>query len=207
MIIGAGGHAKVLVAALRGTGREIIGLVDTDPSIHGAKVLDANVVGDDTAVFGHASDDVELVNGVGFTSRSSSRQQVFLRFTADGYSFAGVIHPSSVVETEVSMGEGVQIQAGAIVQPGSRLGANCIINTGARVDHDCNVGDHAHIGPGAILCGDCQIGTGSLIGAGAVVLPGRKIGAGVLVGAGAVLIEDVGDNQTVVGIPGRRNGS
>ena len=98
------------------------------------------------------------MNGVGSARSTANRQDVYDRFTREGYCFATVIHPSAIVAPEVQIKDGVQIMAGAILQPGSRIGSNAIVNTGAIVDHDCIVGEHAHIAPGAVLSGGVHVG-------------------------------------------------
>ncbi len=94
-------------------------------------------------------------------------------------SFETVIHPSAVIAPEVHIDDGVQVMAGAIVQPGSWLGENVIINTGARVDHDCTIDAHAHVAPGVTLSGNVHVGNGAHIGAGATVIQGIKVGTPV----------------------------
>jgi UDP-perosamine 4-acetyltransferase len=160
-------------------------------------------LGDDTVILGYAFDKVRLVNGVGSIDSTARHRAVFEGFVEKGYSFENVIHPSAVVSLDVYLGEGVQIMAGAVLQPGIRLGDNVIVNTGARVDHDCQVDSHAHIAPGATLSGHIHIGSGAHIGTGATIIQGVTIGAGCIVGAGAVVVDDVPEGITVVGVPAR----
>ena len=117
--------------------------------------------------------------------------------------FTNAIHPSAVVSTQSSIGEGNMILHGSILQAQARIGNHCIVNTGARIDHDCVIGDYVHIAPGAVLCGVVTVGEGSFIGAGSVIIPGKKIGAWATIGAGAVVISDVPDRAVVVGNPAR----
>jgi UDP-perosamine 4-acetyltransferase len=199
IIIGGGGHAKVLLSALQLTEQKVLGFVDLKLSL--PPLLGVRHLGDDSAAFTHAPDGVRLVNGVGSISSTVNRQAVYDRFAQKHYCFARVIHPSAVVAPEVQIDEGVQIMAGAVVQAGSRLGANAIVNTGARVDHDCIIDAHAHIAPGVTICGGVSVGAGAHIGAGATVIQGIHIGKGSVVGAGALVIRDVPPGTKVVGIP------
>lgn len=199
IVIGGGGHAKVLVSTLLLCQRRVLGFVD--PNLALPPLLGISNLGNDSAVFNHPPDKVELVNGVGSVGCSRNRQDVYDRFVERQYRFATVIHPSAVVAPEVEIQNGVQIFAGAVVQAGSRLGVNVIINTGARVDHDCIIESHAHVAPGATLCGAVHVGSGAHIGAGATVIQGVRIGAGSVVGAGTLVIRDVAQGVTVVGVP------
>jgi len=203
IIIGAGGHAKVLINALRDCGADIIGALDADPGLHGSEVLGVAVLGDDTAISGHAPGGVYLVNGIGSVSRPDARKAAFERFTGKGYEFAGVTHPSAVVARDVAVGPGSQIMAGCVVQPGAVIGADCIINTRAGIDHDSTIGDHVHIAPGATLCGNVRVGDCSHVGSGATVIQNAVIGAGCVVAAGATVVGNVAGGTTVFGNPAR----
>jgi sugar O-acyltransferase (sialic acid O-acetyltransferase NeuD family) len=198
IIVGAGGHAKVVLEALRRCGTEILGLVDRDPEKTGKSLLGAPVIGGDDAIAEYAPHDIRLTIGLGPISQ---RRKLFDAFKDQSYEFANVIHPAAVVSDSAKLGEGVQIMAGAIIQADARIGDNVIINTGASVDHDCVIGGHVHIAPGATLAGGVQIGAGSLVGAGSTILENVSVGANCAIAGGAVVISDVADNETVAGVP------
>lgn len=203
VVLGSGGHASVLVDALKASSVEISGMVDADPARHGQSVLGVPVIGDDEELTRRKHGDVLLVNGLGSVGSTARRTDIFKRFKTAGYSFASVIHPSAVVASDVRLGEGAQIMAGAVVQTGCIIGSNVVINTGATVDHDCVIGDHAHIASGVTLSGGVKVGDGAHIGAGATAIQYISIGAGVVVGAGAVVVSNVPDGVTVTGVPAR----
>jgi sugar O-acyltransferase (sialic acid O-acetyltransferase NeuD family) len=117
--------------------------------------------------------------------------------------FGRAIHPSAIVASSASIGEGTVLLHGSIVQPNARIGRHVLINTAASVDHDCVVEDFAHISPHATLSGHVRVGEGTHIGAGAVVIPKITIGRWCRVGAGAVVISDLPDHCTAVGNPAR----
>ncbi|MGA7138866.1 MAG: acetyltransferase [Terriglobales bacterium] len=201
IVIGGRGHAKVLVSTLLLCRRSILGFVDLNPTA--PPLLGVRCLGSDAAVLLHAPGDVRLVNGVGCTGSTASRRAIYDRFTHEGYYFATVIHPSAIVAPEVHIEDGVQIMAGAILQPGSSVGSNAIVNTGAIIDHDCVVGAHAHIAPGAVLSGAVHVDSGAHVGTGACIIQGVSIGAASVVGAGAVVIKDVSPGVTAVGVPAK----
>ncbi len=201
IVIGGGGHAKVLISTLLLQNRNVLGFVDVKPSL--PPILGVTRLGDDSVVFLHPSDQVRLVNGVGSIDSTALRQTVYETFRKRQYTFDTVIHPSAVIAPDVQIDDGVQIMAGVVVQPGSRLGANAIINTGSRIDHDCLIEAHAHVAPGVTLSGNVQIGRGAHIGTGASVIQGVKVGVRSIIGAGAVVIDDVPEGVTVVGVPAK----
>lgn len=203
IILGAGGHAKVLIDALLASSAVLAGVVDPDPELAGATILGVPVLGGDDVVREFPPPEVRLVNGLGSVGLPIKRQQLFNRFKALGYSFASVIHPSAVIALDVVLGEGSQIMAGAVIQPGCRIGDNVIINTRASVDHDCVTGDHVHVAPGVTLSGGVQLGAGSHVGTGVTVIQGVVIGNDCLVAAGAVVTKDVIAGTKVRGVPAR----
>lgn len=206
IILGGGGHAKVLAEALRAGGVTVLGMTDADPAKRGTAVLGVPVLGTDAELERHGPGSVLLVNGLGSVEQTAGRAALFDAFKAQGYAFATVVHPSAVIAADVKLGEGTQVMAGAIIQPGTTVGRNSIVNTGAVVDHDCAVGDHVHIAPGATLSGTVCIGNRAHVGTGATVIQGIAVGSGCLVAAGAVVVEDVPDGASVRGVPARTRG-
>lgn len=203
IILGAGGHAKVLIDILKSQSVNIIGITDSDPSKVGKNILDVPVIGDDAVIETYNNDSIELVNGIGMIANERKRQQIFDNFKKQGYSFASVIHHSVVLSSGVELSEGIQIMAGAIVQPGCKIGTNSIINSRACIDHDSIIDSHVHVAPGVILSGEVLIGSGTLVGSGATIIQGVKVGENAIVAAGAVVVRDVPDGATVMGVPAK----
>ncbi|MBF0093234.1 MAG: acetyltransferase [Alphaproteobacteria bacterium] len=203
IVLGAGGHAKVLVATLRRLNIPVIGCVVADPALETAAVLGAPILGGEDELARHDNASIDLVNGLGMLRPGSARMQLHGEWARRGWRFARVVDPTAVVGPEVEIGEGAQIMAGAVIQPGCRIGVSTIVNTRAGVDHDCRIGDHVHIAPGATLSGGVTVGDGSHLGTGCVVIEGLRIGRGCLIAAGAVVVADVADGATATGIPAR----
>lgn len=205
IVLGAGGHAKVLVEALLATSAVIAGIVDSDRALTGTKLLGVPVLGGDEVIEEFPPSKILLVNGLGSVGLPLRRQQLFERYITSGYDFATVVHPSAVVASDVVLCNGSQIMAGAVIQPGSRVGCNVIINTRASVDHDCIIGDHTHIAPGVTLSGGVTVGASSHIGTGATIIQQIAVGSCSMVAAGAVVIHDVPENSVVMGIPAKES--
>jgi UDP-perosamine 4-acetyltransferase len=207
IVLGAGGHAKVVVAALQSAGDTVLSCTDVDPAKHGSTLLGVPVIGPDRSVFETPPDQVFLAMGIGMGKSKDllvylTRRLTIARAMADrGYRFKAIVHPSAFVSAECQLNDGAQVMAGAIIQPGCRIGSMAIINTRASIDHDCMIGEGAHIAPGATLGGEVRVGAGTLVAIGAVVLPGIVIGAGSIVGAGAIVLRDVAPGKLVAGLP------
>jgi UDP-perosamine 4-acetyltransferase len=204
LIIGAGGHAAVVLDVLRAAGANTLGFADRNPALHGTNVRGIPVIGGDEEVFErHPPDRVMLANGVGGNRVTEERRAVFERFSGRGYRFITLLHPSAVVSPSAMVSAGAQVMAGAVLQPSVTIGPNAIINTRASVDHDCSIGGHVHVAPGAVLSGGVHVGDGAHLGAGCVVIQGIRIGELALVAAGAVVVRNVPALGRVAGNPAR----
>jgi UDP-perosamine 4-acetyltransferase len=198
VVLCAGGHARVIIEALRSRGIAAAALTDSDPARKGTVMSKVKIIGNDDAVTAMPAASTELANGLGNrATRGSSglagRRGLFDRFRALGYRFPVITHATSVLASDAELGVGAQVLATAVVQPAAVIGRNVIVNTGAIVEHDCRVGDHSHIAPGAVLCGNVTVGALVHVGAGATVLNGVRIGDGAVVAAGAVVATNVPD--------------
>lgn len=203
LVLGAGGHAVVVIAALIESGASIAGILDPDKALHGQSILGIGVLGDDQLIEQWGASDILLVNGIGGTDNTRQRRMIFEKFRAQGYSFSTVVHPAAVISRECNIAEGAQVMAGAVIQPRSRIGENTIINTRTGIDHDCDIAAHVHIAPGATLSGGVSVGAEAMIGAGATVIQSMIIGHGALVAAGATVTENVAPEARVAGTPAR----
>lgn len=196
-ILGAGGHAKVVLAAVLASPRRQVAIFDD-----AARTSDASVLG--IAIASPLPDQAswDAVRAVGHIAIGSNATRALLarRIAA---TWESVAHPSAIIAPDVIYGSGTFLATRAVIHPGARLGSHCIVNTGAIVEHDCVVGDFSHVAPGAVLAGGVTVGSGVLVGAGVVVRPNITIGDNAICGAGAVVVEDVPAGATVIGVPAR----
>lgn len=203
LVLGAGGHAKVVIDAALRAGRTVVGILDDDPNKQGRSFVGVSVVGSMNDLHAFAAEAAEFVVAVG---DNDLRKRLHMRSIEARLSPSSVVHPLACVAESAVIGSGSVLFAGAIVNPDARIGRGVIVNTGASIDHDCVVEDWVHIAPGVAICGAVRIGEGTLVGVGARVLPGVSIGRGCLVAAGAVVCCDLPDYARVAGVPARPMG-
>ncbi len=203
ILIGAGEHARVLIDVLRLLDREALYITDFNTDLHGKTIHGIQVAGGDELVLEHEPDKVLLINAVGSVQVPTARREVFERFTAKGYTFSQVVHPSAVIAPTARIEPGAQVMAGCVIQPNAAIGRNALINTNASVDHDCVIGPHTHVAPGVTLSGNVHVGHSTHIGTGATVIHAIRIGDEVVVGAGASVVRDLPDGVTAVGVPAK----
>ena len=189
ILIGGGGHSRVLAELIRMSGEyEIMGILDSGLEA-GAAVSGITVLGNDELLPGLNVNGIKnACIAVGSIKDNTKRKELYELARSSGFYVPHLIHPRAVVsKTDTDISEGVQIMAGAMVQAGSVIGENTIINTGAIVEHDCTIGRNVHICPGAVVCGGSSIGDNSFIGAGATVIQGIEISNDTAVRAGALV--------------------
>ena len=199
-LLGAGGHARVLIDAIRAEGRYVlVGALDDDTSRHDDHI-DGVPIRD--AISAAALRRQRVERAIIAIGNNEVRAAIARRL--DGLvEWGHVVHPQAHVAAKVIFHEGTVILAGAVVQTGTRVGRHVIINTSASVDHDNSVDDFAHVAPGAHLGGHVCIGEGSLVGIGSTVVNGRSVGRWCTLGAGAVAVADIPDEVIAVGVPAR----
>jgi UDP-perosamine 4-acetyltransferase len=205
ILLGAGGHAKVIVDCVRSTRiAEIVGILDSNPQRWGHDILGVPVLGNDELLPKLKQRGVShFVVAIAATGNNGLRETLFLGALNAGFGPLNVFHSTAICSPSAHIGEGAQLLPGCILNAGATVGRNVIINTGAIVEHDCVVDEHSHIGPGARLAGHVEIGCRSFIGMGACVRQGVKVGCDSVIGAGAVVVKDVPDGVVVTGVPAR----
>lgn len=198
IIIGASGHGKVVADVAQNLDySHHICFLDDDGEL--SECGGFPVVGKSCEAKGYIGK-ADIFVAVG---NPSTRQQVQEWLYNLGAEFPVLCHPKAVIGTNVEIGAGTVIMAGAVINPSSRIGRGCIINTCASVDHDCQIEDYVHVSVGAHLAGAVHVQMRTWIGAGAVINNNIDISRDSMIGAGAVVIKDIERPGTYVGVPAK----
>lgn len=196
IIIGAGGHAKVIAD---------IALANLAQSI---SFWDDYKSGDHCSFPIITKEQLDLENSKHFyilgMGDLNIRKKVLAELEDMAINLATLIHPSSTISSSASLGDGTVVMPRAVLNADCCIGRHTVLNTSCVVEHDCWIGDNVQIAPGAVLGGGVKIGEHALIGLGAKILPGTTIGSDVIVGAGAVVVKDIPSGSVVVGNPARK---
>ena len=203
VVIGGGGHAKVLVSVLKKLAWDVVGY--TDPEERGV-ILGVPRLGDDAvlAELLRTHGRCAAIIGLGKIDTSPRRALLLERVEAIGFAVPVVVSPQAVVNDEVALGLGTAVFDGAVVNSGTLTGRGCIINTNSTLEHDCRLGDNVHVASGATVSGGVTIGNNCMIGVGAMVVQGVSICDDCLVGAGAAVVRDIETPGTYAGVPAER---
>lgn len=200
ILIGAGGHGRVIADIAKKNGYTEIAFLDDNAER--VQCEDYKVLGRVDTAANYA--DCDFVVSIG---NAAVRQRLQEWLEAAGLSVIALVHPRAVVADGVEIGRGTVIMAGAVVNPGAKLGCGCIVNTCSSVDHDCTVDDYVHVSVGANVSGTVRIGKRTWIGAGATVINNVSITEDCMIGAGAVVIADISESGTYVGVPAKKRKS
>jgi|SRR5579872_405365 len=197
IILGAGGHAKVVLSSILAMGYAIEGLLDDDSRLWNKKILGYPVLGPITQLNGKPGQ--SAVMGIG---DNVIRKKIVLGYP--DVNWQTIIHPTVLKDPSAKIGKGTVIFAGVIIQPDVLVGEHCIINTGATIDHDCILEDYAHLGPGVNLAGGVQIGEGSTMGINSSVIPYKNVGAWSTIGGGSIVVNHLPSHIVALGIPAKQ---
>lgn len=197
LVLGAGGHAAVVIDILRQLNCTVLGLVakeqpEANPVFEGLTLYSS-----DDDVLSFDKDSILLVNAIGSLPGQEIRFKVHHKFKQLDYHFMTVVSPQAIVSDYATLSEGVQVMPGTIVNVNSFIGEGTILNTGSIIEHDCVIGKHNHIAPGAVLSGSVVTGDYVHIATGAKVIQGIQIGDRALVGAGATVTKNLESNKTL----------
>ncbi len=206
VIVGGGGHARCILAALEAQGvYRIAGVLDGHKSV-GTPIYSAcKVLGDWSPASIQALQADGVTHAIVAIGDNSTRERIAAELLAawQGLQFAVCVHPSATVSPSAQLGEGTVVLPGAIVHVDAKVGRHCIVNTRASLDHDGTMGDFSALAPGATLSGSVSVGRGAWIGAGAVIIHGKAVGEHTVVGAGAVVVRDLPPLVVAYGSPAK----
>ena len=195
IIIGAGGHSKVVYDIAKSLGHNVIGFLDDDTS--------------------KSYNNVRVLGKINELKRYKDRKAHFFIAIGNNYirekislansdvKWATLIHPTCCIGSNVKIDVGSVIMPYSVINANTIIGKHCIINTGAVIEHDNNIDDYVHISPNAALCGNVKVNRLSHIGAGAVINNNINIGSNNIIGSGAVVVKDTINNHVYTGVPAK----
>jgi len=199
MILGAGGHGKVVaeIAQKMQKWDEIVFLDDN------AKLEEINSY----KVIGGLRDYELYKNQFDYSfvaiGNNKFRMDLIEELKEKGFKIPILIHPFTAISGNVQIDIGTVIMGGAVINTNSVIGKGCIINTSSSIDHDCAIQDGVHISPGAHIGGSTHIGEQSWFCIGSSAANNINVGNNVIVASGATVINDIEDNVLVGGVPAK----
>ena len=200
LIVGTGGHAKVVIELFRAEGRyQIAGLIDKDSSLR--SLLDIPIIGTDSDFARlHARGIDKAFVAIG---DNKTRLEIGRKLEQLGFDIVNAISPAAVVSPTTVLGHGIAIMAGVIINVDTRIDDYAVVNTRASIDHDGSIGAGAHIGPGVTLAGNVTVGALAFLGVGTHVIPTMSIGESAIIGAASCVVRNIPPRALARGVPAR----
>ena len=199
IVLGAGGHAKVVIELLRASENPVAFCIGLENSAD--YCLDVPVLKGDYHISRLRQEGYyKMMPAIG---ENNIRMKLAMLALDQGFQLINAVSPHALISPSGTLGQGIAIMAGAIINAASYIGDFSIINTGAVIDHDCFIGPGVHIGPQSAIAGNVRIEEGSFLGVGCKVIPEIRIGSHSVIGAGAVVIENIPNNSVAVGVPAK----
>ncbi|MDF2557756.1 MAG: acetyltransferase [Bacillales bacterium] len=192
IIIGAGGHGKVIADIIRKSGDQVLGFLDDANNLK--EVCGLPVLGK-VSDYEPYCDSAQFILAIG---NNHVRKEVSENMTVNWYT---AIHPSAILANDCKIGEGTVVMANSVVNSDTKIGKHCIINTGAIIEHDNRIDNYVHVSPNGTLCGTVSVGELTHIGASATVKNNIQIIGNCVIGIGAVVVKSINEPGTYIGVP------
>lgn len=183
-IYGNGGHAKVVADIARANGYDNLIFLDDNSDMKFNSNLPKH----------------PIIIAIG---NALIRQKLQILVLSSGFELITLIHPTAVIGSDVTIGNGSVVMPGAIINAKSTIGNGVIINSGAIIEHECTIGDFTHICPGVAIAGGSLVGERSWIGIGSSVIQNITIKPDITIGAGSVVVKDILEGSLAYGNPCR----
>ena len=197
IVIGAGGHGRVVADIAACAGDTVLGFLDDNRSLPD-EIIGFPYLGTTDQYVRYP--DASFIVAIG---DAEIRERLVKRM--EGCRWYTAIHPSAVVSPRgAEIGEGSAVMANAVIGPEAKVGRHCIVNTAAVVEHNNVVGDFSHISVGAKLAGTVLVGRSVWVGIGATVINDVSICDRALIGAGAMVIRNITVPGKYIGVPAVR---
>ena len=203
IIVGAGGMGREVYSWLSHTikdkkGLSIKGFLDDNPQALGKLSYPVKVVG--TISEYQPNENERFVLSI---LDPKIKKKIADSMIQKGAKFYTLVHPTAVLGTNISLGNGVIVCPNCILTNDIEVGDFVFVNTSSTIGHDSKIGEYTSINGKVEITGNSDVGAGCLFGVGAKVIPNRKIADGVTVGAGSVVIRNIRTERTVFGNPAK----
>lgn len=202
VIYGAGGFGKDIHFMLDFINKakltyDILGFID-DNEPKGSIINDKPVLGG-IAVLDQFKEQVNVVFSI---SNTQIVKKLYNSIRNPNVKYPNIIHPTATVDEQYTkMGVGNVFNIGCVVSRNVKMGDFNSFNNGASIGHDVSMGSFNHYGPGTQISGGVVIENHNSWGLNSAIIQYKKVGSGNTIGAYSLLIKNLGDNNSVFGIP------
>lgn len=203
VIIGAGKYGDVYSSYLQEDGVEIVGFLDDNPELQNQIIKGIPVLGP-VSILPTLKEKYGVEAIYCPIGNNKVRVKILSEARGLGYAIPNYIHPSVIISSNVTIGEGCYILLGTTIMPYTTIKDFVMISMSA------NVGHHIVLEEGVFLSTGCNFGASIIAhkyaycGLGSTLMTGiHEIGEDCLIGAGAVVIKDVPPKAVMAGVPAK----
>ena len=158
LIIGAGGHSKVVYDLLQNKyDYDEIAFLDDNFEDLKIKNNSLNILGK-LDLIENIEIRTKFQNAFVAIGESYKRVDISKKILQLGFEMPNLIHPTAYISKSVQIGIGNLVLANVVLQADVNIDNYVIINNSCNIDHDCVIEEGVHISPGVIMGGNVKIG-------------------------------------------------
>lgn len=205
VIIGGRGNGTVIASAIEdcaqnGQDISVVGFLnDHEKQVNGYPVLGSVQSSDWRSL----STNFKFIFSLSNIKMARDRHRILEEMEIPINRFSTIVHPTAVVASNAQLGRGVAIMPHVVVGPNVIIGNHSLLYAQSFVGHDTVLDEMVFVANNASIGGRIKIGTGAHIGSNSSTVERLNIGRFSIVGLGSVVLQDVKENNTVVGNPAR----
>lgn len=201
VVIGAGGFGREvewLIEDINKTDKSwnFLGFIDENVRV-GQKIGKSSVIGDLSWFKTHKCHAILAIGN------PLAKATTIEKIHAYELSFPILIHPSVIMSSQVTLGEGSVICAGCILTTNILIGKHVIINLDCTIGHDAIIDDFSTVLPSVNISGFVKVGKKVSLGTGTQIIQNIEVGENTIVGAGSVVVKSLPSHCTAVGVPAK----
>jgi sugar O-acyltransferase (sialic acid O-acetyltransferase NeuD family) len=125
------------------------------------------------------------------------------KILAKGGKFTNIIHPTSIINSNTTLGIGFIICPFTYISNDVTIGNFVTIQTHSAIGHDVKIGDYSQINALTFFGGFSIIESGATINPSSNIAPGKRVGENSIVGLNSAVIKDIKPNCTAYGNPAK----
>lgn len=207
VIFGSGNHAKLIcVEVLKFKKLKFLGFIDNSKK---KNKLILKIKNKKYYNLGSINQVVKKKNnfkGIIGVGLNFLRKNIYYQITSidKKFKFQTLISQNSIINSNVTIGEGTVILSGVVINPFTEIKDHCIINTKCSIDHNNFFNNFSSTGPGVITGGSVNVGIQSHLGIGSVIKNNIKIGNNTVIGAKSFINKNCKSNYLYFGSPARK---
>lgn len=203
-ILGVGHCTPLTIELAQACGYDVAGLYHYTPGRNGEEIYGTRILGTHEELL--SQDSLSGMNFALSMGDNDIRENLFNQISSRGGAFPSLIHPTCIVSSYSTIGEGCQLHAYCCIEPNSRIGNNSWINSQSLICHNTSIGNNSFIAAQSTVGAYITIGSSVFVGLSSVLISAKvkNIGTKAVIGAGAVVNRDVEEGAVVVGNPAKR---